>query len=258
MDYFVWNADPVALVLGPLKIHWYGVLFASGLLAGLFIVRWIYARESISLDAVDPLFIYMVAGIVVGARLGHCLFYDPGYYIANPTKLIAVWEGGLASHGGAMGALVAVWFYHFKWELPYLWILDRLAVATGLAACSIRLGNFFNSEIIGEATLVPWAVIFQRVDALPRHPTQLYEAIAYILIFVIVLWAYLKTALDEHPGGLLGLLLSLVFCARFAIEYLKTPQSEYALPFPLTMGQALSIPFIIGGLFLLLGHRQRS
>ncbi|MCG8533432.1 MAG: prolipoprotein diacylglyceryl transferase [Desulfovibrionales bacterium] len=256
MNYFVWNADPVALILGPLQVHWYGIFFSSGLLAGLFVVRWLYSRESICLDAVDPLFIYAVVGIVLGARLGHCLFYDPGYYIANPLKIIAVWEGGLASHGGAMGALAAVWFYHLRWELPYLWILDRLAVATGVTAFCIRVGNFFNSEITGEPTHLPWAVIFKRVDTLPRHPAQLYEALAYLLIFAFMVGAYLKTDMRERAGALLGLLLTLVFVSRFAIEYVKTPQAFYSLPFPLSMGQALSLPFIIGGIFLLAARRK--
>ena len=247
MQTFVWNPDPVALSLGPLTIYWYGILFAGALLWGMAAMHYIFKREGLDREGLDLLFMYMATGIVVGARLGHCLFYEPQYYLSHPLKILAVWEGGLASHGGALGALLAAWLWQRRGELSFPELLDRLAVVTGGCAVSIRLGNFMNSEIIGHPFAGPWAVVFQRVDALPRHPVQLYEALTYLVILGIMVWAYIATRAVKYPGRLFGLFLVLVFSVRVVLELFKLPQATYALWGGLHTGQWLSLPFILLG-----------
>ena len=192
MDYFTWNIDPDLIALGPLRIRWYGLMFAAGFILGFHIMKKIYLREAKRIEDLDSLLWYLVGGTVIGARLGHCLFYDPAYYFSNPIKFIAIWEGGLASHGGAIGVLTGLWLYCRKTGDNYLWLLDRIAVPTALAACFIRLGNFFNSEIVGHQTDVPWAVIFSRIKEppTPRHPAQMYESLSYLAVFALLMLLY--------------------------------------------------------------------
>jgi prolipoprotein diacylglyceryl transferase len=261
MDFFIWNADPVLLSLGPLTIHWYGALFATAILSGLQVMKWIYKQEGMDLESLDTLLMYAVFGIIVGARLGHCFFYDPEYYFSHPAKILAIWEGGLASHGGGLGVIVAVYFYQKKYQLNYLWLLDRLAIATALFGFFVRFANFMNSEIIGRPTDLPWAVVFTRIDLLPRHPAQLYEALAYLSIFALLMLVYKKAQLKTHTGGIFGLFLCLIFTARFLIESVKVKQAAYDAEFWINTGQALSIPFFIVGLYLLfnaLVKRQKN
>src|SRR5882724_3136534 len=172
----VWNVDPVLLHIGPLQLRWYGLLFAAGILAAYRAGVWSFERAGGSREEASRLLGYVVAGTVIGARLGHCLLYEPGYYLHHPLAILAVWRGGLASHGGVLGIAVAVALFARRHGRPILWLLDRVAVAAPIAAACIRVGNFFNSEIIGRPSRVPWAVVFTRVDALPRHPAMLYEA----------------------------------------------------------------------------------
>jgi prolipoprotein diacylglyceryl transferase len=194
----------------------------------------------------------MVLGTVLGARLGHCLLYDPGYYLTHPTEIVMVWKGGLASHGAVVGILVALYAYSRRRpDQPYLWILDRVVVPTMIAGFCVRMGNLFNSEIIGTPTDLPWAFVFERIDMLPRHPTQLYEALAYGVLFVVMLVAYRRMDGKIPPGRLVGLLLVSVFTFRFAIEHLKVRQAAYGHDMPLTVGQLLSIPLVIAGAWLL-------
>lgn len=258
MHHFVWNADPILLSFGPLQVHWYGLLFAAAILSGLELMKWIYRLEKQDEKSIDPLFLYAVVGIVIGARLGHCLFYDPDYYLAHPLKIFAVWEGGLASHGGGLGVLIALYYGCKKYKIDFLWLIDRLVIPTALFGFFVRMGNFMNSEILGKPTELPWGIIFARVDSLPRHPAQLYEAAAYLFIFFILLVIYKRNYKKLQKGFLFGLFLILVFSARFLIEFVKERQADYSLGIGLSTGQLLSIPFLLAGLlFIYYSYKQR-
>jgi len=256
-DYFVWDANPVLFSFGPFHIFWYGLLFAIAILAGLEFMRRVYKLEGKDESTIEPLFLYAVIGIVVGARLGHCLFYDPDYYLAHPMKIFAVWEGGLASHGGGLGVLIALYLGCKKYKVDFMWLIDRLVIPTALFGFFVRMGNFMNSEILGKPTDVPWAVVFARVDNLPRHPAQLYESISYLIIFFILLYVYKNYREKVKKGFFLGLFLVLIFSVRFAVEFVKVRQADYTLGIDLTTGQLLSIPFLIAGIALLVWSRKR-
>ncbi len=246
--------------LGPLVIRWYGALFALAFLLGLKIEKWIFKTEGVDQLVLDSILVYMIIGTTVGARLGHCLFYEPGVYITDPIRIFKIWEGGLASHGGVIGILVALYFAANKYNLNYLWLLDRISIPSALGAGFIRLGNLFNSEIIGHPTDVAWAVTFARVDNLPRHPTQVYEAICYFMIFGVLLLAYRNHKFRNAPGFLTGIAFFLIFISRFIIEFFKENQVAFEKHLPLDMGQLLSIPVIIAGIILIFAsfHRKKG
>lgn len=248
MAFIYWDVNPVLVHLGPFLIRWYGVFFAVLFILGYWIVRWQFRLEHKDQTSLDTALVYMVVGTIVGARLGHCFFYDPHYYLSHPAEIPQVWKGGLASHGGAIGILIALYFYtRSRPDQPYLWLLDRVVVPTALGGCMIRLGNLFNSEILGTPTHVPWAFIFAREDLIPRHPAQLYESIAYFLIFIMLLLVYRHFKERTPRGLLLGLFFLTVFSFRFLIEFVKQRQAAYEHNLPLSVGQFLSIPFIIAG-----------
>ena len=247
MEYFVWNADPVLLNLGPLQLYWYGLLFVGSFVVGSSILKWIYIREGKDHEVLESLFIYIIIGAAVGARLVHCFFYDPSYYLANPMKIFAVWEGGLASHGGVMGVLLATWLFAKKYDESFTWLLSRLAIPAALSGAAIRIGNFMNSEIVGQPTDVPWAIVFERLDNIPRHPSQLYEAISYFLIFIFLLLVYRSVKPAFATKILPALWFITIFTVRFFLEYVKTKQAAYNVDQVLTTGQWLSLPFIILG-----------
>lgn len=251
MQHIVWNIDPVMISFMGLKIHWYGVLFALAIASGFQVMKRIYVRESLDVESLDNLLIYCVVGIIIGARLAHVLFYDPGYYFAHPLKILAIWEGGLASHGGGIGAILALYYYHTKTKLPFLFLLDRLAIATAIFGFFVRMANFANSEILGVVTDKPWGIIFERIDRLPRHPAQLYEALAYLTIFISLWFIYRTTQMKQKQGAIFGLFLVLVFSARFIIEEIKVKQAAYAQDWAISAGQMLSVPFLIVGVVLL-------
>jgi prolipoprotein diacylglyceryl transferase len=254
---FHWNPDPVVVSFGPVAVRWYGLCFAAAFLVGYWVMAQIYRREGKDPSSLDTLLMYMLIGTLIGARLGHVVFYDPQYYVAHPLEIPQVWEGGLASHGGAAGILVALLLYSRKPGRPsYLWLLDRVVIPTALGGFFIRMGNFFNSEIVGTLTSGWWAVVFDRVDLIPRHPVQVYEALAYLLIFVVLALVYARQVAAHRNGLLLGLFFTLVFSARFLLEFVKTPQASYEAGFALTVGQLLSIPFILFGIALI--ARARS
>ncbi len=257
-NYFHWNTSPEIFSFSGLSVGWYGVFFASGFFLGFHIMRWIYSREGKPLATLDNIFIYMVLGAVLGARLGHCLFYDPAYYLENPLDILKIWEGGLASHGGVAGMLVAMYIYAKQTsDISFLWLLDRMTIVIALGSFFIRTGNFFNSEIIGMPTTVPWAVIFSRVDPLPRHPAQLYEAIVYLLLFVLLSFLYLKHREKLKPGFMMGLLMVVIFGSRFFIEFIKIPQEAFEPILTLNMGQWLSIPVVMLGVYLIYPGRVK-
>ncbi len=248
MDYFVWDIDPLFFSWGFLKVRWYGLMFASAFIFSYLLMQWIYKTEGKKIEEVDDLLWYIAVGTIVGARLGHCLFYSPEYYLANPLKILAIWEGGLASHGGIIGIIISLYLYQRRTTESYAWFLDRVAVVCALGAGFVRLGNFFNSEIVGIPTTVPWAIIFKRIDFLPRHPVQLYEMLSYVFIFLILLTMYKKIRMTIRPGVIFATSLVLIFIARFSLEFVKTKQATYANDFWLSTGQMLSIPFILAGI----------
>ena len=255
---FHWDVNPILVQIGPLTVRWYGVFFAAAFLVGYWIMQGIYRREGTDPASLDRLLLYMLLGAVLGARVGHVLFYDPHYYVTHPLEIVKIWEGGLASHGGAVGILVALYLFS-RWAggPPDLWLLDRVAIPTALGGAFIRLGNLFNSEIVGTPTSGWWGLVFDRVDPLPRHPVQLYEAMAYGLIFLLLLSVYRRRGPTLGDGGLLGLFLLFVFSARFLLEFVKTPQAEYEAGLVLTVGQLLSIPFIVAGFGLIVRARKK-
>ncbi len=257
MEHIVWNADPILLSFGSVQVYWYGALFATAILSGFGVMNKIYKFENKPIQQLETLQFYIIIGIVVGARLGHCLFYDPSYYLDNPLKIFYVWEGGLASHGGGMGAIIATFFYAKKSKVSFLYLLDRLAIPTALFAFFVRMGNLMNSEIIGNVTNVSWAFIFSRVDELPRHPAQLYEAISYLSIFIMLSLIYLYTQKSKNSGFLFGVFLLSVFVARFLIEFVKVPQAMYENISFMSTGQMLSIPFLLMAVWLIVSSKKR-
>lgn len=248
----VWNVDPDIFHLGPITIRYYGILFALSFFLGYSLMRSVFRREGKPEADLETLLTYMMVGTIAGARLGHCLFYDPGYYLSNPIQILKVWEGGLASHGGAIGILTALYLYcRRRPDQPYLWLLDRMVITIALAGLFIRLGNFFNSEILGVPSDVPWAIIFDRIDAVPRHPAQLYESLAYGIIFVGLYRIYDTLETRTPNGFIFGLFLTSVFGFRFFVEFVKERQAAYGGDLPLSVGQLLSIPLVIAGVVLL-------
>jgi phosphatidylglycerol---prolipoprotein diacylglyceryl transferase len=255
---FHWNINPVLASAGPLAIRWYGIFFATAFISGFILMRWIYQNEELPATALDPLLWYMIVGTIVGARLGHCFLYDPAYYLSRPFEILKIWEGGLASHGGALGILLSLFIYTRSVGRPsYLWLLDRVAIPAALGGFFIRIGNFFNSEIIGTPTSGWWAVVFESVDLIPRHAVQLYEAIAYGLIFFFLFFLYRCYGKNIREGLLLGVFFVSVFTVRLVLEFVKTPQEAYAAPWIFSVGQWLSVPFIVLGSGLL-AHSLKS
>ncbi|SFW54136.1 prolipoprotein diacylglyceryl transferase [Sinomicrobium oceani] len=262
-----WNFDPVIFwITDSFPLKYYGLLFVTGLMLGYVVVRSIYRKEGVPVSQLDTLLTYIVIGTVAGARLGHCLFYDPGYYLQHPLEIVLpiqevegsyrfVGYQGLASHGGAIGVLLALIYYHRKYKVPLLWLLDRIAIAIPLTGTCIRLGNFMNSEIYGKPTHSNWGVVFMRDDLIPRHPTQLYEATAYIAIFILLELCYRNKKLRQQGGFIFGLFLMTLFSARFLIEFFKENQVGFEDAMIINMGQVLSIPFILLGIFFVLKHK---
>lgn len=245
-----WAASPEIFSLGPLTVRWYGLLFAMGFVVGYQIMTGIYKNEGKTIKQLDQLAIIMILSTVIGARLGHCLFYEPATYLSNPIRILYVWEGGLASHGAGIAIILSLIYYSKKnSDISPMWILDRIVIVVALAGFFIRMGNFFNSEIYGIPTDVPWAVIFERIDDIPRHAVQVYESIFYLLSFIILISVYRKYKKDLPQGLTFGLFLILIFGARFILEYFKAYQADFEVEMPLRMGQILSIPFVLGGIF---------
>ena len=232
-----WNPDIEIANFFGLSIRYYGLLFAIGLVLCVYILSWIYKKEKIPIEYIDKLTMHCIIGIIVGARLGHCLFYEPSYYLSNPLEMLKIWKGGLASHGGILGLLTAMYTYSRKTKHPMIDTADLIAVVAGLEFAFIRLGNFMNSEIIGIPTTKPWGVIFARVDNIPRHPAQLYEGISYFLIFTVMMILYIKWRDKLKSGFFFGLGSVLFFSARFAIEFIKENQVGFENEMTLNMGQ---------------------
>ena len=286
LSYIVWQPDLEAFHLGPITVRWYGLMWIIGLALAYLVVKHLYKDQKIKDEFFDPLFIYCFFGILIGARLGHCLFYQPqdfltswqgivemilpihfghnGSWLSETFGFYITGYAGLASHGGTLGLMLALWLYVRKTKLSIWTVLDHIAIATGTTACFIRLGNLMNSEIIGKITDVPWAFIFERVDAAPRHPGQLYEAIAYAILFVIM-WIIYKNSQKPQAKGpqvgtgwYFGFCLTYIFTFRFFIEYTKEIQEAFEASLPIDMGQILSIPFIILGVYCMVKAKKKA
>ena len=270
--YVLWNPDLTAIEIGSWGLRWYSLCWLIGLLLAYLIVRRLFKEQKIADEKFEPLFIYCFLGILIGARLGHCLFYQPDYFLTSWRGFVEMllpihflpdggWKmtgyEGLASHGGTLGLILALLLYVKKTKVPLWTVLDNIAIATGTTACFIRLGNLMNSEIIGKVTDVPWAFIFERVDQMPRHPGQLYEAIAYALFFVLAWVLYRRRPDRVGTGFFFGLCLFYIFTFRFFIEYTKEIQEAFEAALPLDMGQLLSLPFIaVGAWFMVRGWKK--
>ena len=263
----VWNPDMEFLNLFGISVRYYGLLWGVGIILAYFVVRYQFRDKKIEEKKFDPLFFYCFFGILIGSRLGHCLFYEPAYYLSHPIEMIfpirninGSWTftgySGLASHGGTIGLTIALWLYMRKVKLNFMDVLDMIAVATPITACCIRLANLMNSEIIGNVTTVPWAFIFVKEDMLPRHPAQLYEAIAYLILFFIMIYLYKKYSRKVHRGFFFGLCLTYIFTFRFFIEFIKEDQVSFEQGMMFNMGQLLSIPFIIIGVGCLIAGKK--
>ena len=265
-----WTADPAIFTIGSKEIRWYSLMFIIGFGIGYKIVEWMWRRESINPKWIDPLLYYTLIGTVVGARLGHCLFYDPGYYLSHPIEILKVWEGGLASHGGVLGIIVAIYFYSkYVSRQSMLWTFDKLVVPTGLVAALIRIGNLINHEVYGLPTDRPWGFRFienlhawsqgvEPIFSAPSHPTQIYEAVCYLLTFVLCMWLYFKKDAWKKEGLIFGIFMICIFTARFFIEFLKNNQEDFEAAMPINMGQCLSIPFIVTGIYFVVRAWRRS
>ena len=262
-----WHVDPVMFHLGPLQIRWYGLLFISGFILGWYIFRWFFRREGVDERLLDPLLYTLLICTIVGARLGHCIFYQPDYYFgswAGFWEIFMPWKGGLASHGGAIALLLGMWWFCRKYGarggFDFLWLLDRLCITVAFAGCFIRLGNLFNSEICGDVTSLPWGVVFDlRGETEPKHPTQLYEAGSYLILGLYLIWRYKNKLEKTFRGFFFGVFLLGCFGMRFLIEFIKEPQVEFENSMALDMGQILSIPFIIAGICILLySYRKKK
>ncbi len=268
LSFITWTADPSLFtipegfpLLGGRDIRWYALAFAVGFAIGYKIVERMFKQEKVNMEWLDSLLLYTILGTVVGARLGHVLFYNPSYYLANPIEILKVWEGGLASHGGVLGILLAIWIYsRTVTHLPMLWTLDKLVVPTGLVAAFIRLGNLMNHEIYGHPTDMPWGFRFvqnlhqwmlgaEPIFTPPSHPTQIYEALCYFATFILCMWLYFKKKAWQKQGFIFGIFMICIFTARFFIEFLKNNQEAFEEGMTLNMGQWLSIPFVMLGAY---------
>ncbi len=265
LAYITWDMNPEFLpgLFENLPIHprWYGVLFALGFIFGFKILEKIFKNENAPENWIDSIFIYVMIGTVVGARLGHVFFYGWDYYSQHPAEILMIWEGGLASHGATIGNIFVIWLWSKRVaHKNTLWTLDRVVITIALAGALIRLGNFFNSEIVGKPSDLPWAVLFKNsyeYGDVPRHPTQIYEALAYLIIFVVLYTDYWRRQKGQQLGYIFGKFLVLIFGFRFFVEFLKENQEAFEEDMALNMGQWLSIPLVIIGAYFMWASRKR-
>ena len=261
-----WHVDPAILHIGGFELRWYSILFVSGFILGWFIFKWFFQREKIDTKLLDPLLYTLLICTIVGARLGHCLFYQPDYYLGSWQgfwEIFMPWKGGLASHGGTIALILGMWWFgvHYgkKHDFDFVWLLDHLAIAVAFAGAFIRFGNLFNSEIYGDVTSLPWGFVFElRGETEPKHPTQLYEGFTYLLLGFALIGLYWKKLDKMLRGQFIGIFLIVCFGSRFLIEFIKEPQVEFEQTMVLNMGQLLSIPFILLGIFFLVWASRKK
>ncbi|MGE9516734.1 MAG: prolipoprotein diacylglyceryl transferase [Solitalea-like symbiont of Tyrophagus putrescentiae] len=264
LEFIIWDVDKNAISMGGFHLRWYSLAFLLCFISGIVISRKIFKKEGVQPDIIYNIILYVMIGTILGARLAHCIFYDWEYYMHNPIEIFQIWKGGLASHGGFLGVIIALYYSSQKFKnilpkQPFLWILDRAAIILPLAAGFIRLGNLMNSEIIGKISTLPWSFIFLKAyppTSEPRHPAQLYEAITYFLVFIIV-WVYYKSNVKHLRNGIL-ISMTMIYLplARFLIEFLKENQEAFENSMTLNMGQLLSIPFFIIGIIIYFKQRK--
>lgn len=259
----LWDWDPTLIMIGNLDIRWYGLMWAIAILAAERVCYFTFKREGLPSQTLESAFIWIVLGTFIGARVGHCLFYEPEVYLAEPWRIVTdIRNGGMASHGATIGILLGIWIFVKRNHLPFIWGLDRIAIVAPLSGAIIRLGNLFNSEIVGYPTDLPWGFQFPRciedryleslADVPARHPAQLYEALCYLLTFALIMWLYYRKDLGRRrPGFLFGVAMIGIFLTRFFIEFLKERQVEFEESMALDMGQLLSIPFILLGIYMI-------
>ena len=263
LQFITWDVDPEIFRVGSFAIRWYGLFFMFSFLFGFQIMKKIFEKEGKTMEMLDSLSIHIGLGTILGARLGHCLFYDPSYYLSHPVEILKIWEGGLASHGAAIGILLSLWFFSRKHAgITFAWIADRTVIVVALAAFFIRIGNLMNSEIVGNVTDAPWGFLFVReIDSLgdaPRHPTQIYEGLAYLVIFITLFMAYFKFQWQKIPFRMFSIFLIFVFGFRFFIEFLKMDQEGEKTTSMFNMGQLLSLPLVIIGIYLLIKPKPKN
>lgn len=277
LNFITWTADPVFLQLGPLTIRWYGLFWALGIYATLLITQKIFKHEKLPEEWIDKLFLYTVIGAIVGARLGHCLFYEwqllpepvsflgmtfnyGNHYLSHPWELLYIWRGGLASHGGAIGILVAMILFNKNVSKKGInWIFDRLLIGVCLCGAAIRFGNLMNSEIYGSVTSLPWGFIFVRNgETQPMHPTQIYEMLYCLITFALMWWMYWKKEAYKNNGLLFGVFLIGIWGSRFVLEFIKLNQEAFESGLFLNMGQILSLPLIVWGVWLLIRSSRKQ
>lgn len=259
----VWDVNPTFFHIGKLDIRYYGVMWAVAFMIGIWYFYKFVKREGLPDKVSDSIFWYGTIATVLGARLGHCLFYEPEFFLAHPWQIFNLRGGGMASHGAAIGLLIGLWLFSRKNKLPYLWSLDRIMVPVAIGGAGVRIGNLLNSEIYGVQTDLPWGFIFVRAgETVPMHPTQIYEALCYIVVFLILIWLYFRRdAGVKHPGLMFGVGLVGIFLSRFFIEYVKNPQEAFESNMTLLMGQWLSVPFIVAGVVMIvvgLKHKPQN
>jgi prolipoprotein diacylglyceryl transferase len=268
MLFINWDVSPIIFYIGSFGIRWYSILFVVGFLTAYFILQKMFKKEGVDLDILDKFTVYMFVSLLVGLRLGHCLFYEPDYYLANPLEIIlpidlktGTFTGyqGLASHGGAIGILIGIYLFYRKTKINYIWILDRLVIVIPLVGACVRVGNLMNSEIYGVQTALPWGFVFlQNGETLPKHPTQLYEALSYIIIFASLMIYYFKKNGKPRPGNVFGIFLIALFGIRFIIEFIKQDQVDFEGGMLFNMGQLLSVPFILAGvIFVYMSYKKK-
>lgn len=262
----IWNANPELFHIGGVAVRWYSLLFVSGFILGFFIFQWFFKREKLDPRLLDSLFVTLIVGTIVGARLGHCLFYQPDYYLGSWEGFLEIfmpWKGGLASHGGTIALFIAMWWFAHKYGkrhgFDFVWLVDHLSIAVCFAATFIRLGNLFNSEIYGGVTNLPWGFVFVRNgETEPHHPTQLYEALSYLILGLVLLAIYKYRSEKTWRGTFIGLFLIGCFGSRFLIEFIKNDQVDFEAGMALNMGQILSIPFVLLGIgFLVYAYKKK-
>ncbi len=261
-----WNVNPVIVQLGGFELRYYSLLFVAGFILGWYIVKSFFKREGISEKLLDPMLYMLLICTIVGARLGHCIFYQPDYYFGSWAcfwEIFMPWKGGLASHGGTIAIILGIWWYAKKYgpknDFDFVWVLDHLVIPVSFAACFIRLGNLFNSEIYGAPTSLPWGFVFQRNgETVPCHPTQLYEAGTYLLLGIALMILYWKKLDKMCRGSFVGIFLIVCFGSRFLIEFIKNDQVGFEAGMALNMGQLLSIPFVLLGIgFLIYAYKKK-
>ncbi len=262
LDFIRWTVSPDIFSIGPLTLRWYGLLWAVGFMVGYYVVMKVYNREGVQQEQSADILMYMLVGTIIGARLGHCFFYDFAFYSAHPAEILYVWKGGLSSHGGACGILIALWLFSKKIQKSFIWTMDRIVMSVAICGACIRLGNLMNHEIYGHATDVPWAFEFitnmhlwqlgsEPVFSAPSHPTQIYEALYCIITFAVTMFLYWRTNARKFEGFIFGVFLEMVFMTRFLLEFIKNNQEDFEENMIINMGQILSLPLIIWGVYLL-------